>query len=104
MVSIQPSLVTHKLALCPGFAWFCGRYYMTTPTIHDAALQKAIAIAGSYSALARALGCRYQAVQRWTRVPPLRVLAVEAATGVPREVLRLDLYPPEDGRRRGRVR
>jgi DNA-binding transcriptional regulator YdaS (Cro superfamily) len=29
---------------------------------------------------------------QWKRVPPTRVLAVEAATGVPKELLRPDLY------------
>jgi DNA-binding transcriptional regulator YdaS (Cro superfamily) len=46
--------------------------------------------------LARELGIRPQAVQKWCasgRVPPLRVLAVEAATGVSRKALRPDIYP-----------
>ena len=46
--------------------------------------------------MARKLGIAPAAVSRWLRqgrVPPLRVLAVEAATGVSRTALRPDLYP-----------
>jgi len=62
----------------------------------QAALIHAVSQVGGQSALARKLNVRPQAVQKWCatgRVPPLRVLAVEAATGVARTALRPDLYP-----------
>jgi DNA-binding transcriptional regulator YdaS (Cro superfamily) len=65
-------------------------------TPQHAAVIHAINLAGGQSALARRLGIRPQAVQKWYAngvVPPLRVLAVEAATGVSRKALRPDIYP-----------
>jgi len=61
-----------------------------------AALIHAVNEAGGQSALARKLGIAPAAINRWVRqgrVPPLRVLAVEAATGVSRKALRPDIYP-----------
>jgi len=61
-----------------------------------AALLHAVAQAGGQTALARQLRIKPQAVHQWMlagRVPPLRVLAVEAATGVSRKALRPDIYP-----------
>jgi len=61
-----------------------------------AALLHAVAQAGGQTALARKLKVKPQAVHQWLtagRVPPLRVLAVEAASGVSRKALRPDLYP-----------
>lgn len=49
--------------------------------------------------LARRLHIAPQAVFSWRakgRVPAARVLAVEAATGVPRHEIRPDIYPPPD--------
>lgn len=46
--------------------------------------------------LAKYLNIKRQAVSAWDEVPPLRVLAVEAATGIRREVWRPDLYPMEE--------
>lgn len=63
-----------------------------------------IAKAGSVRALARALGISYEAVWKWRRVPPARVLEVEALTGIPRESLRPDIYGaprPRPRKRRG---
>jgi DNA-binding transcriptional regulator YdaS (Cro superfamily) len=41
----------------------------------------------------------YQAIQKFReRVPAERVLAIEAATGVPRHELRPDIYPPDEYR------
>ena len=51
--------------------------------------------AGGVTALAGPLGISAQAISQWDEVPPLRVLAVERATGIPRSELRPDLYPPE---------
>ena len=58
----------------------------------DEALLEAIAAAGSVTKLAAAIGVKPQAVSQWRRVPTERVVAVEAATGVPRERLRADLF------------
>ena len=41
---------------------------------------------------ARALGLTPGAISQWKRVPVKHLLAVEAATGIPRERLRPDLY------------
>jgi DNA-binding transcriptional regulator YdaS (Cro superfamily) len=40
-----------------------------------------------------------QAVSQWRRVPVSRVLEVEKITGVPREELRPDVYPPREAAR-----
>lgn len=65
-------------------------------TPQHAALIHAVSEAGGQSALARRLGIAPAAISRWVRqgrVPPLRVLAVEAVTGVSRKALRPDIYP-----------
>jgi DNA-binding transcriptional regulator YdaS (Cro superfamily) len=46
-------------------------------------------------ALADGLNITRAAVSQWTRVPAEQVLKVERITGVPRTVLRPDLYPRE---------
>ncbi len=61
----------------------------------DPGLQRAIEAAGGVGALARALGIAQPSVSNWSRVPAERVIAVEAATGVPRGDLRPDLYPAD---------
>ena len=50
--------------------------------------------AGGSVGIARLIGITSQAVSQWQRVPALRVLDVEKGTGVPRHILRPDLYPP----------
>ena len=60
----------------------------------DAVVLRAVQAAGGYQALADRLGIRAPSVFNWKRVPPLRVLAVEEATGIPRHELRPDIYPP----------
>ncbi|WP_449432323.1 Cro/CI family transcriptional regulator [Pseudomonas putida] len=60
------------------------------------AATRAAEAAGGQSALARALGCTPQNVQRWCstgRVPAERVLAVERITGISRHEIRPDIYP-----------
>ncbi|MCG9081137.1 transcriptional regulator [Laribacter hongkongensis] len=67
--------------------------------MRNSAIQRAAEAAGSQSALARALGCRPQAVQRWCRtgiVPAERVLEVERISGIRREEIRPDLYPIDE--------
>ena len=55
-------------------------------------LTRAIEKAGSMGKLARLLGISQQAVSQWREVPTRHIIAIEHATGVPREVLRPDLY------------
>lgn len=60
------------------------------------ALERAIKAVGGLAGLATPLGISAQAISQWEEVPPLRVLAVERASGIPRHELRPDLYPPPD--------
>ena len=60
--------------------------------MRDAGLDRAIDAAGGVAQLARRIGIAQPSVSNWNRVPAQRVLAVEAATGVSRRVLRPDLY------------
>jgi TorA maturation chaperone TorD len=62
----------------------------------DGGLEEAIRKAGGVGALARALGIAQPSVSSWQQIPANRVLAVEAATGVARTLLRPDLYPATD--------
>ncbi len=62
---------------------------METPQM---ALKRAVEVAGGPTALGRLLGISGEAIVQWGRVPPLRVLDVERVTGVPKELLRPDLY------------
>jgi TorA maturation chaperone TorD len=55
-------------------------------------LEQAIRAVGGVSELARRIGVSQPSVSNWVRIPAERVIAVEAATGVPRTVLRPDLY------------
>jgi DNA-binding transcriptional regulator YdaS (Cro superfamily) len=61
---------------------------------HSKIVAMVVAQAGGLHALGRMLGIRYQSVQSWKRIPADRVLAIELATGIPREQLRPDLYVP----------
>lgn len=58
------------------------------------ALKKAKQKAGGQGALARGLNISTQALGQWDITPPTRVIQVEALSGVRREELRPDLYPP----------
>ncbi|MBR0656501.1 type II toxin-antitoxin system CcdA family antitoxin [Plastoroseomonas arctica] len=58
-------------------------------------IDEAIRAAGGVEGLGDALGCAHSSVVRWRqrgRVPADRVVAIESATGVPRDRLRPDLY------------
>lgn len=59
-------------------------------------LKRAIEAAGGPAALGKEVGVSAQAVCQWDEVPPLRVLAVERASGISRHELRPDLYPPAE--------
>jgi TorA maturation chaperone TorD/DNA-binding transcriptional regulator YdaS (Cro superfamily) len=60
--------------------------------VRDAGLERAIDAAGGVAQLARKIGIAQPSVSNWNTVPAQRVIAVEAATGVSRKVLRPDLY------------
>jgi DNA-binding transcriptional regulator YdaS (Cro superfamily) len=57
------------------------------------AKDQAVKNAGGCTALAKLIRTSRQAVAKWRKVPPARVLQVEAISGVPRHKLRPDLYP-----------
>jgi len=60
--------------------------------VRDDGLDRAIDAAGGIAQLARKIGISQPSVSNWTRVPAQRVVAVETATGIPRNDLRPDLY------------
>jgi len=62
----------------------------------DLGLRLAIEAKGSVRALAAALGMSASSLLEWRRVPSHRILQVEAVTGVPRELLRPELYEPPE--------
>ncbi len=59
-------------------------------------LQEAIRAVGGVTELARRIGISQPSVSNWTRIPADRVIAVEAATGIDRSILRPDLYGAAD--------
>lgn len=66
-------------------------------TDKDPVLERAIKAAGGGQKLAAVLGCKPQAISQWKKVPPLRVIEVERATGISRHELRPDLHPRTEG-------
>jgi len=60
--------------------------------MREPGLSEAIRAADGVGELARHIGISQPSVSNWTRVPADRVVAVEAATGVDRAVLRPDLF------------
>lgn len=58
-----------------------------------AIVQEGAEKAGGLGKLAEALGIAHQSFYSWREVPPRRVLAFEAATGISRHRIRPDLYP-----------
>jgi DNA-binding transcriptional regulator YdaS (Cro superfamily) len=56
---------------------------------------EAIRALGGRRRLAEELGVTRQAVEGWRRVPVGHVLRIEALTGISRQDLRPDVYPPE---------
>src|SRR5882672_7221684 len=65
----------------------------------DRGLHEAIQAAGGVTELARRIGISQPSISNWSRVPAERVLAVEAATGTSRAILRPDLYTAHAGER-----
>jgi TorA maturation chaperone TorD len=65
--------------------------------LRQSGLNEAIQVAGGVSELARRIGISQPSVSNWERVPADRVLQVEAATGISRELLRPDLYEQVGG-------
>lgn len=61
-------------------------------TKNQRGLKAALKAANGISELARRLGVKRQAVQQWDEVPAERCKAVEKVTGVPRVVLRPDIF------------
>lgn len=59
-------------------------------------LQEAIRAVGGVTELARRIGISQPSVSNWSRIPADRVIAVEAATGIDRAILRPDLYGATD--------
>ncbi len=69
---------------------------MKKPTSESIALLHAVDILGGQTATAKKLGVSQQAVQYWIkrgRVPALKAIPLEVASGVSRQKLRPDLYP-----------
>jgi TorA maturation chaperone TorD len=60
--------------------------------MREQGLSEAIRAAGGVGELARKIGIAQPSVSNWQRIPAERVRAVEAATGIGREVLRPDLF------------
>jgi len=63
--------------------------------MRDQGLQQAIRAVGGISELARRIGISQPSVSNWERIPAERVLAIESATGVDRNILRPDLFGSE---------
>ena len=60
--------------------------------MRDPGLEQVIRTAGGVRGLSRLLGISQPAISNWKRVPADRILQVESVTGVPRFVIRPDLY------------
>ncbi len=60
--------------------------------MRDFGLEEAIRAVGGVSELARRIGISQPSVSNWDRIPAERVVAVESATNIAREILRPDLY------------
>ena len=70
-------------------------------------IQQAVKVAGSQSALAKAVNAAPQFVSQWVTgrrpVPPKFALTIEKATGVSRHELRPDVFGPAPKQRRSRA-
>lgn len=73
------------------------------PTTPAEGLAAAITAAGSQATLATLLGIKQPSINKWVKagaIPYERVIAVEAATLIPREHLRPDLFGAPRPRKR----
>jgi hypothetical protein len=61
-------------------------------------VKKAIEQSGGPTKLARHLGIKQPSIAGWKQIPAERVVGVEEASGIPREVLRPELYAGMDTR------
>jgi DNA-binding transcriptional regulator YdaS (Cro superfamily) len=75
-------------------AYACDRKMLTELSL-PYAVKTAIRETGGTRSLARLLNISSSAVCQWKRIPAERMLEIERATGVPRELLRPDLYRTE---------
>jgi len=69
---------------------------MKKPPSETIALVHAVDVLGGQTATAKKLGVTQQAVQYWIkrgRVPALKAIPLEVASGVSRHKLRPDIYP-----------
>lgn len=64
--------------------------------MRDQGLEQVIQTAGGVRSLSRLLGISQPAISNWKRVPADRILQVETVTGLPRSVIRPDLYGTMD--------
>lgn len=68
----------------------------------DKGLAKAIAAAGSITELANRIKVTVSAVSQWETTPVLRCAAVERVTGIPKSVLRPDVFGANAQKNEGR--
>jgi DNA-binding transcriptional regulator YdaS (Cro superfamily) len=66
------------------------------PPEAEEAMREAFAALGGKTELARKLGLTRQAVSLWRVVPAHHVADVAELSGIPREVLRPDVFRPSD--------
>jgi len=59
---------------------------------YPAGVDAAVKGAGSLRKLAAVLGIQHSAILKWRAVPAHRIVEIEQKTGVPREILRPELY------------
>ncbi len=67
---------------------------IAVPELAKSALALAVAASNGPVKLGGEIGVTPQAISQWRYVPSQRVLDVERVSGVPRHILRPDLYPP----------
>ena len=69
---------------------------MAMPLTSKDGLKIAIKTAGGLRAFGRLLGISHQAIAQWDKIPAERLLEIERLTGVPRGVMRPDLFEAVD--------
>lgn len=58
-------------------------------------IEEIIGAGGGPSALGKTIGLKHSSILSWTQVPPKHVAAVSFATGIPKHVIRPDLWSPQ---------